>query len=104
MCPAVLFDVDGTLVDSNYHHALAWRRGFLASGHDVPTAAVHRRIGMGSSQLMEALIGRADDAVKDRWRTEFTRLRDELEALPGAADLLRAVAGRGASVVLATSS
>jgi HAD superfamily hydrolase (TIGR01509 family) len=104
MYPAVLFDIDGTLVDSNYHHALAWRRGFLARGYDVPTAAIHRRIGMGSSLLMEALIGDADDEVKASWRTEFTQLRGELEPLPGAADLLRAIAGRGASVVLATSS
>jgi HAD superfamily hydrolase (TIGR01509 family) len=104
MAPAVLFDIDGTLVDSNYHHALAWRRALLAHGHDVPTAEIHRRIGMGSPQLMEQLIGRPDDAVKSAWRDEFRGLQGELRALPGAADLLRDLARRGCTIVLATSS
>jgi HAD superfamily hydrolase (TIGR01509 family) len=104
MAPAVLFDIDGTLVDSNYLHALAWRRAFVATGHDVPTAEIHRCIGMGSPLLMEQLIGGPDDDVKAQWRERFRELRDELRALPGAADLLRDLAGRGCTVVLASST
>jgi HAD superfamily hydrolase (TIGR01509 family) len=104
MAPAVLFDIDGTLVDSNYLHALAWRRAFLAGGHDVPTAEIHRRIGMGSPLLMEQLIGAPDDDVKAVWREQFTELRGELRALPGAADLLRHLSSRGCTIVLASSS
>ena len=54
--PVVLFDIDGTLVDTNDLHAVAWRRVFTDLGHDVPTAWVHR-VGMGASQLLDGLIG-----------------------------------------------
>lgn len=100
---AVLFDIDGTLVDTNYLHAVAWRRAFVAAGYDVPTARIHRRIGMGGSQLMEALIGEPRDDVQAGWRREFEPLKPDIRALPGAAALLRAVAARG-RVVLASSS
>lgn len=62
----MLLDVDGTLVDSNYLHTLAWARSFAEHGvDDVPTAEIHRRIGMGSKELVEALLGRARDDVND---------------------------------------
>ncbi len=102
--PAVLFDIDGTLVDTNYLHAVAWRRAFVEAGLDVPTAAVHRRIGMGAGDLMETLTGEARDDVKDAWRRHFDRLKPEVRAFPGAADLLRHAKKAGASVVLASSS
>ncbi|HET9444333.1 MAG TPA: HAD family hydrolase [Acidimicrobiales bacterium] len=102
--PAVLFDIDGTLVDTNFLHALAWRRAFLDAGLDVPTAWVHRRIGMGASTLIQELVGHDRPDVKDNWRRHFERLKPEVRALPGAADLLRAVASRGVKVVLASSS
>ena len=51
---AVLFDVDGTLVDSNYHHALAWARAFRRHGHVVPLWRIHRCIGMGGDRLVPA--------------------------------------------------
>jgi HAD superfamily hydrolase (TIGR01509 family) len=101
---AVLFDVDGTLTDTNYLHSIAWWRAFIASGEFVPTAWIHRRIGMGSSLLMQDLIGEARDDVKKRWRVEFDELKGEIRALPGARDLLQSVAARGADVVLATSA
>ena len=104
MPPTVLFDIDGTLVDTNYLHAVAWRRAFLETGHDVPTAWVHHRVGMGSSQLLEELIGGDDETVKDAWRRHFDDLKGEVRAFPGAADLLRAVAAAGAQVVLASST
>ena len=53
---AALFDVDGTLVDSNYLHAVTWWQAFAQAGHDVPMAAIHRAIGMGSDQLLDALL------------------------------------------------
>ena len=53
---AALFDVDGTLVDSNYLHAVTWWQAFTQAGHDVPMAAIHRAIGMGSDQLLDALL------------------------------------------------
>ena len=102
--PAVLFDIDGTLVDTNYLHALAWRRALLECGHDVPAAWVHHRIGMGGGLLLRELIGGEDERVKDAWRRHFGELKPEVRALPGAADLLRAVADAGARVLLASSS
>jgi len=55
--PTVLLDVDGTLVDTNYHHALAWHRALRAHGHVVQMWKVHRHIGMGGDQIVTALIG-----------------------------------------------
>ena len=102
----VLFDLDGTLVDTNYLHTLAWRRALVEHGHDVPTAWVHRCIGMGSSQLLAELVGDDVDQqpLKDTWRRHFEPLKPEIRALPGAADLVRAVAERGAQAVYASSS
>jgi beta-phosphoglucomutase-like phosphatase (HAD superfamily) len=54
----VLLDVDGTLVDSNYHHALAWYRAFRSLGETFPVWRIHRLIGMGGDQLVPALGGR----------------------------------------------
>lgn len=101
---AVLFDVDGTLIDSNYHHTLAWSRALHAHGHFVPLFAIHRLIGMGGSELLETLIGQADTTVHDAWRRQFDELLPEVIAFEGAGELLRAVHDRGATIVLATSS
>lgn len=102
--PAVLFDVDGTLTDTNYLHTLAWRRAFLRHGHDVATSRVHRMIGASSTRLMEECIGEVDDAVKETWESCFDELVPEIKAFPGARDLLVAVREGGARAVLATSS
>ena len=83
---------------------MAWRRAFLAAGHDVPTAAIHHRVGMSGGRLLHELIGEESEEVKRVWKREFHAMAGEIRALPGAADLLRAVARRGALVVLATSS
>jgi HAD superfamily hydrolase (TIGR01549 family) len=101
---AVLFDIDGTLTDTNYLHAVAWRRAFTEAGFDVPTAWIHHRVGMGSGQLMEELIGEEREDVKQGWRRHFEALKPEIRAFEGAADLLREVHGRGIRVVLASSS
>jgi HAD superfamily hydrolase (TIGR01509 family) len=102
--PVVLFDIDGTLTDTNYLHAIAWRRAFLDIGRDVPTAFIHQHIGAASSVLMERLLGAARDDAKYAWRTHFDSLKGEIRPLPGASALLRAIAAHGARVALATSS
>jgi HAD superfamily hydrolase (TIGR01509 family) len=102
--PVVLFDVDGTLTDTNYLHTLAWRRAFLDNGHDVASWRIHRLIGASGTRLMEDCIGRADDDVKSGWRTHFEQLAPEVQAFPGARALVELVQDRGGKAVLATSS
>ena len=101
---AVLFDVDGTLTDTTYLHALAWWRALVDAGHDVAMAAVHRLVGMGSSELLTSLLGHDDAGLSDAHGRQYQRLKGEIRPLPGARDLLEAVSGRGAAVVLATSA
>ncbi|GAA3231578.1 HAD family hydrolase [Actinocorallia longicatena] len=106
---AVLFDVDGTLVDSNYVHVLAWWEAFQQAGHDVPAVRIHRSIGMGSDKLLDALLpaGRdrnADETITAAHKALFTAHRSRLRPLPGAAALLRALKSRGITVVLASSA
>jgi HAD superfamily hydrolase (TIGR01549 family) len=102
---AVLFDIDGTLTDTNYLHVRAWRLAFAACGlPEVTSARIHRMIGAGSGRLLRELAGEERDDVKDAWRREFDRLKPEIAAFPKAADLLKTVADAGVTVVLATSS
>ncbi|MDQ6743390.1 MAG: HAD family hydrolase [Candidatus Dormibacteraeota bacterium] len=100
----VIFDVDGTLVDSNYLHALAWYRTFAEVGEEVPMYRIHRSIGMGTPQLVKELIGREQPELSDLHSRQYRQLRDEARAFEHAADLLRAIAGRGGRVMLATSA
>jgi HAD superfamily hydrolase (TIGR01509 family) len=103
----VLVDVDGTLVDSNYHHALAWSRALHDHGHDAHLAAIHRLVGMGATELLASLSIRDADvvhAVQQSWRTHFDALLPEIRAIDGAAALLRTLHDHGLVVVLATSS
>ncbi|PZF65519.1 HAD family hydrolase [Curtobacterium sp. MCPF17_047] len=105
---AVLFDIDGTLADSNYAHIDAWWRAFRAAGESVDAWRIHRAIGMDSSKLLESLLPDASDEVRDTAKQFHTAYYSEhmpqLRLLPGARDLLEAVAGRGHAVVLATSA
>jgi HAD superfamily hydrolase (TIGR01509 family) len=101
----VLFDVDGTLVDTTYLHAVAWWQALRRFDHDVPMAEVHRAVGMGSDKLLEHLVGDAAEDGLDDAHDEFYRpWWKQLRPLPGAADLLRACAARGPKVVLASSA
>jgi HAD superfamily hydrolase (TIGR01549 family) len=100
----VIFDVDGTLVDSNYLHALAWYRTFAEVGEHVPMYRIHRAIGMGSQQLIKELIGRDEPELSDRHTQQYRQVRDEARAFERAADLLREIASRGGTVILATSA
>lgn len=102
--PVVLFDVDGTLTDTNYLHTLAWRRAFLDHGHDVGSWRIHRLIGASSTTLISECIGHPDDDVKAAWRSHFESLVPEVRAFPGATDLVRLVQERGGRAVFATSS
>jgi HAD superfamily hydrolase (TIGR01509 family) len=102
---AVLFDIDGTLVDTNYLHVLAWRRVFLERGEpEITSARIHRLVGMGTDELLETLCGRARPELKAERARQFATLKPEIRAFPRAGDLLRAVQDRGMRVVLATSA
>lgn len=105
---AVLFDIDGTLVDSNYLHVDAWSRAFEKVGHPVDTWRIHRSIGLDSDELLKTLLGDAVDELGDRAKDLHSELyqasTDRLRPLPGAVELLRALSGAGIRVVLATSA
>jgi HAD superfamily hydrolase (TIGR01509 family) len=105
----VLFDVDGTLVDTPYLHAVCWTEALRQSGHDVPMATVHRAIGMGGAELLDHLLGadrdHADDETMDTahlalYKQHWGRLRP----LPGAVELVRWCHERGLATVLASSA
>jgi HAD superfamily hydrolase (TIGR01549 family) len=105
----VVLDIDGTLLDSNFHHTVAWVRAFSAHGHDVPAWRVHRAIGMGGDRLVAAVadeqVEAADgDAVRDTWEQEFDAMLEEPTLFAGATGLLDALRERGFRVVLASSA
>ncbi len=106
--PAVLFDIDGTLVDSNYLHIQAWSESLNHLGHPVDDWRIHRCIGMDSKKLLAELLGdrldRLGDVAKQEHATRYAELAGRLRLLAGARDLLAAVADRGLQVVLATSA
>lgn len=102
---AVLFDIDGTLTDTNYLHVRAWRQAFVDAGLDEVTSwRIHRMIGAASDVLLSELIGDEREDVKEAWRRHFDALKPEIRPFPRSADLLRAVADREVTVVLATSA
>jgi len=102
--PAVLFDLDGTLLDTNYFHTVSWWLALQEAGEDIPMARIHPLIGMGSDQLLETLLGEEREGLSDLHAKHYTPYKEHLHPFPGAADLLAEVARRGAQVVLATSS
>ena len=106
--PAVLFDIDGTLVDSNYLHVHAWQRAFAEVGLPVETWRIHRSIGRDGSALVDELSAHAADDVQTRLTDLHTRYYEAgaalLTTLPGARPLLQRVADSDLQVVLATSA
>jgi phosphoglycolate phosphatase-like HAD superfamily hydrolase len=107
--PAALLDVDGTLVDTNYHHALAWFRAFRDEGIILPVWRLHRHIGMGGDQLVGAVAGDAveaerGDALRDGHSRHYQRLIDDVELMPGARRLIEVLSGTGSEVILASSA
>ena len=105
---AVLFDVDGTLVDSNYLHVHAWRRAFAELALDVESWRIHRAIGMDGSKLVRLLSDDAPDDVrrrlKDLHSQYYLQSSALLSPLPGARRLLKHLAALDLPVVLATSA
>lgn len=105
---AVLFDIDGTLVDSNYLHVEAWSRAFFEVGRPVDAWRVHRSIGMDGDQLLESLLGEDIDGcgprAKELHTTYYRQSADRLRVLSGARELIRRVHSLGLHVVLATSA
>lgn len=105
---AILFDIDGTLVDSTYHHALAWQRAFDRHDLTIPLWRIHRTIGMGGDKLVGHVAGdevedRHGDALRDAWREEYVQIKTEVCNLPGASALLKGLVERGYVVALASS-
>jgi HAD superfamily hydrolase (TIGR01509 family) len=107
--PAAILDIDGTLVDTNYHHAVAWFRAFRQFGHVVPTWQIHRHIGMGGDKLVASLLS---DEVEEREGEEIRAAEKalymvfiaEVEPLRGARALIQELHDRGRKVVLASSA
>jgi HAD superfamily hydrolase (TIGR01509 family) len=109
MASAAILDVDGTLVDTNYHHALAWYRAFRQSGIVLPVWRIHRHIGMGGDQLVEALSGEEaerehGDDIRAAEQPLYMAMIEEVEPLEGARDFIQDLKNSGHSVVLASSA
>ncbi len=109
MLSALLFDIDGTLVDSNEFHVLAWHYALSSAGLNVPLAAIRKQIGKGADQLLPALAPKTDEAERKR----IAQLHDErfkshylhrVAAFPGAARVIRDLYGEGLHLVLASSA
>jgi HAD superfamily hydrolase (TIGR01549 family) len=104
----ILFDIDGTLIDSTYHHALAWQRAFERCDLPIPLWRIHRTIGMGGDKLVGVVAGdeveqEKGDALRDLWSEEYSEIKAEVRPLPGAADLVKAAVDAGYRVALASS-
>jgi HAD superfamily hydrolase (TIGR01509 family) len=104
-----ILDIDGTLVDTNYQHALAWYRAFRQHDHLVPIWRIHRHIGMGGDKLVESLVGeRVEQEQGDDIRAAegplYLAMIEEVEPLDGARDLVKDLKDAGHQVVLASSA
>jgi HAD superfamily hydrolase (TIGR01549 family) len=104
-----ILDVDGTLVDSNYFHTIAWYRAFRRLGETLPLVDLHRHVGMGGDQLVSAVAGEEferekGDDVRDAETEQYQQLIDEVALLDGAKDLIETLRERGDTVVLASSA
>lgn len=107
--PAAILDIDGTLVDTNYQHALAWYRAFRQHGVVLPVWKIHRHIGMGGDHLVAAVAGEQVDAekgddIRQAEKTLYLTLIEEVEPFPEARDLLVDLKRGGHTVVLASSA
>jgi HAD superfamily hydrolase (TIGR01549 family) len=106
---AVIFDIDGTLVDTNYQHVLAWYRAFRQEGIVIPIWRIHRAIGIGSDRVVEMLAGEAvelklGETLRDAQGPLYQEMIDEVEPMHGAHDLLRDLKRAEHPVILASSA
>ena len=106
---AALLDVDGTLIDSNYQHALAWFRAFREHGFVLPVWRIHRAVGMGGDQLVPTLLGeevdeKQGDEIRETRDPIYKELMPEVQPLEGAHELIADLKERGLTIVLASSS
>ncbi|MGQ4435553.1 HAD family hydrolase [Streptomyces sp. SAS_260] len=106
---AAIFDVDGTLVDTNHLHVVTWWEAFRQGGHRVPLRDIHRAVGLGGGDLIEHLLGKDRDRDEDdqfvaAHHALYATYFERLPALAAAGDLLRELAGQGWTIVLATSA
>src|SRR6185436_14629951 len=90
---AAILDIDGTLVDTNYHHAIAWHRAFTQNGVELPVWRIHRHIGMGGDQLVVSLAGdevegRCGDAIRATEKERYAELIDEVRPLQDSRELI----------------
>jgi HAD superfamily hydrolase (TIGR01509 family) len=104
-----ILDVDGTLIDTNYQHALAWFRAFARHEIVLPVWRIHRHIGMGGDQLVGALAGEhtereLGDSIREAEKGLYGDLIGEVRAMDGSRELIDALSERGHRVVLATSA
>jgi HAD superfamily hydrolase (TIGR01549 family) len=105
----VILDVDGTLVDTNYHHAIAWFRAFQRYEVTLPVWRIHRHIGMGGDQLIEALAGeevekRSGDQIREAEGELYRELIGEVRTMEGSRELIEDLREAGHRVVLASSA
>lgn len=108
MPPTAILDIDGTLIDSNYQHALAWYRAFRVHGVTIPVWRCHRAIGMGGDQLVPYLAGdgfeeQEGDTVRIEEHALYQQLIHEVQPFAGARGLVEDLKSRGSKVVLASS-
>jgi HAD superfamily hydrolase (TIGR01509 family) len=109
MPPAAILDVDGTLVDTNYHHTLAWYRAFRQNDVVLAMWRIHRHMGMGGDQLVESLCGdrveeEKGDDIRAAEKVLYSELIGEVMPLHGARDLIADLKQRGHAVVLSSSA
>src|SRR5918911_504661 len=109
MAATAILDIDGTLVDTNYQHALAWYRAFRQNGIVLPLWRIHRHIGMGGDQVIPALTDERTDEEKGEdiraaEKALYMAMIEEVEPFEGARDLIERLKDSGKTVVLASSA